>query len=70
MPLNIKDEDAQAIHEALERDLLKRDRESQTLANELDEIAIHSASLPLLDTRSAEEILGHDSDGMPGESAW
>ncbi|WP_373508254.1 type II toxin-antitoxin system VapB family antitoxin [Thiocapsa sp.] len=35
------------------------------LADELDAIARHSASLPLLDSRSAEEILGYDANGLP-----
>lgn len=34
------------------------------LADELDRIAIHCASLPVLDQRSAEEILGYDR-GLP-----
>ena len=35
------------------------------LADELDRIALHCASLPRLDTRSSEEILGYDKNGLP-----
>jgi hypothetical protein len=31
----------------------------------LDEIGQHCASLPLLDSRSNEETLGYDQDGLP-----
>ncbi len=57
---------SQAIHEALERERMDRDRHVKDLAGALDEIAIHCASLPLLDARSPEEILGYDDDGVPG----
>ena len=36
------------------------------LADRLDEIAEHSAALPILDDRSIDEILGYDERGMPG----
>jgi antitoxin VapB len=35
------------------------------LADELEEIAEHCASLPVLDNRSVEEILGYDATGSP-----
>ncbi len=35
------------------------------LADELDEIAIHCAALPVLDGRSDEELLGYDEHGLP-----
>ena len=34
-------------------------------ADELEEIAEHCASLPVLDSRRAEEILGYDEAGLP-----
>ncbi|HYN78918.1 MAG TPA: type II toxin-antitoxin system VapB family antitoxin [Lamprocystis sp. (in: g-proteobacteria)] len=34
-------------------------------ADELDTIARHAARLPLLDARSADEILGYDTNGLP-----
>ncbi len=37
----------------------------RSLADELDEIAIRCAALPVLDPRSAEEILGYDEHGLP-----
>ena len=36
------------------------------LAEELAAIRRRCAALPVLDTRSAEEILGIDHDGLPG----
>jgi antitoxin VapB len=35
------------------------------LADELDRIALRCAALPLLDTRSDDEILGYDERGLP-----
>jgi antitoxin VapB len=35
------------------------------LADELEEIAEHCASLPVLDSRPADEILGYDEHGLP-----
>lgn len=52
-----------ALREQLER--LRRDRVVISLADELDEIALHCARLPVLDPRPAEEILGYDEHGLP-----
>lgn len=46
-----------ALQERLER--IRRERMGRDLADELDEIALHCASLPVLDGRTAEEILGY-----------
>ncbi|MEQ1848866.1 MAG: type II toxin-antitoxin system VapB family antitoxin [Nitrospira sp.] len=46
-------------------DQLKRRRRRKRLADELDEIARHCASLPLRDRRTDDEILGYDENGMP-----
>jgi antitoxin VapB len=57
----------EAVTKAL-RDRLgrvRRDRSRRRLADELDEIARHCASLPLLDDRSPEEIIGYDDQGLP-----
>lgn len=57
----------QAVTQAL-RDRLARIRREQTrrsLADELDEIAVHCSRLPVLDPRPAEEILGYDESGLP-----
>ena len=34
-------------------------------ADRLDAIALHEARWPLLDRRSADEILGYDENGLP-----
>ena len=52
-----------ALRERLER--LLRKRSGRRLARELDEIALHSASMPVLDSRDAEELLGYDKNGQP-----
>ncbi|NJO56317.1 MAG: type II toxin-antitoxin system VapB family antitoxin [Rhodospirillales bacterium] len=52
-----------ALSERLEH--LERAPGSSRLADELDAIARHSASLPLLDPRSADDILGFDANGPP-----
>lgn len=54
---------ARALRDRLER--LQREGRSRTLADELDEIGRHCASLPLLDPRSEDEILGYDESGLP-----
>ncbi len=53
----------QALRERLER--VRRARTRRYLADDLDEIALHCASLPLQDRRSAEEIIGYDEHGLP-----
>ncbi len=53
-----------ALLDRLER--LQREQRQRSLADELDQIAIRCSSLPVLDTRSAEEILGYDENGLPG----
>jgi antitoxin VapB len=58
----------EALRERLERfelERVARDRGRPSLADRLDEIARHSASLPVLDHRSADEILGYDDKGLP-----
>jgi antitoxin VapB len=52
-----------ALRDRLQR--VRRERMKRSLADELEEIAKHCASLPVLDDRSAEEILGYDRDGLP-----
>ena len=53
-----------ALHERLER--IRRQRTGRSLADELDDIALRCASLPALDRRAADEILGYDEGGLPG----
>ena len=52
-----------ALQDRLER--VCRRRSSRSLAAELDEIALHCASLPVLDDRVAEDMLGYDEYGLP-----
>src|SRR5512147_1113877 len=47
-----------ALRDRLAR--VRRERAPRRLADELEEIAEHCASLPVLDQRRAEEILGYD----------
>ena len=51
------------LRDRLER--IRRRRTGRGLADELDEIALHCASLPVLDERAAEDILGYDERGLP-----
>jgi len=52
-----------ALRDRLER--VRRQRSGRRLAEELDDIALHCASLPVLDPREAEQILGYDEQGLP-----
>jgi antitoxin VapB len=52
-----------ALKDRLEQ--VKRRRRKRRLADRLDEIAKHCASLPVLDRRSPEEML-YDEYGLPG----
>jgi antitoxin VapB len=53
-----------AMRERLAREERKR-RNSKSLAAELMAIGKHCASLPVLDSRSSDEILGYDENGLP-----
>ncbi len=53
----------EAIRDRLER--LRRERSGRSLADELDEIGRRCARLPVLDARSADDILGYDENGVP-----
>ena len=52
-----------ALQDRLER--IRRRHAGRSLAGELDEIALHCASLPVLDNRAAEDVLGYDDHGLP-----
>ena len=52
-----------ALRERLVR--LRRGRGKRRLADELNEIALRFASLPVLDPRTPDEILGYDDGGLP-----
>jgi antitoxin VapB len=51
----------QALRERLAR--LLRERTQRRLADDLDEIALHCARLPVIDSRSPDEILGYAANG-------
>jgi antitoxin VapB len=52
-----------ALRDRLAR--LRRERAGMSLADELDEIAVRCARLPMHDDRTPEEILGYDENGLP-----
>jgi antitoxin VapB len=52
-----------ATEERLQR--VRREQAGRRIADELLEIGKRCASLPDLDTRTAEEILGYDENGVP-----
>ena len=56
-----------AIQKALEERLgrLQKQRRSQILAGQLEEILRRVDQLPVLDPRSPNEILGYDEHGLP-----
>jgi antitoxin VapB len=56
-----------AVIKALEDRLarVRREKGKRRLADELEEIARHCAALPVLDPRSADEIIGYDEFGVP-----
>ncbi len=53
----------QSVKERLER--LKTKNSTHFLAQELDAIAQRCASLPVRDSRSPEEIIGYNEQGLP-----
>jgi antitoxin VapB len=59
----ISDAVLSAIREQLKRERAKT--KVPDLARELMEIGRRFSSLPVLDERSADEILGYDKDGLP-----
>ena len=52
-----------ALRERLSR--VSREKRGRPLADELNDIALQCARLPVLDSRSADEILGYDDTGLP-----
>lgn len=53
-----------ALRERLVREERKR-HNNRSLAAELMEIGRHCSSLPVLDPRTSDEILGYDENGLP-----
>jgi antitoxin VapB len=52
-----------ALRERLQH--LENSSQRDSLADQLNDIARRSAELPVLDPRTAEEIIGHDDEGVP-----
>jgi len=57
----------EAIGKSLEERLqrLKRRRDDANLRRDLDAILARFHALPVLDTRSEDEIVGYDENGLP-----
>jgi antitoxin VapB len=53
-----------ALEERLER--LKSNRRSEALTAQIDDILNRVDEMPDLDTRTPDEIIGYDEDGLPG----
>jgi antitoxin VapB len=53
-----------ALRERLAREQ-RRDEAIESLVEEIMDIGPHCASLSLLDSRSADEIIGYDEHGLP-----
>jgi antitoxin VapB len=53
-----------AMRERLEREERKRESKRQLIADVMA-IADHCASLPVFDTRTEDEIMGWDENGLP-----
>jgi antitoxin VapB len=56
-----------SIEKALEEklDQVNRDRSRRNLMSQLDEILQRMDRLPVLDSRTPEEIIGYDEHGLP-----
>lgn len=56
-----------AIQKSLQErlDRLRREKRTRILAGQLQEILQRVDQLPILDSRSADEILGYDEHGLP-----
>jgi antitoxin VapB len=55
-----------ALREAIERREELASRRSVRVYEELAEIAAAVSALPVLDDRSVDEMLGYQTDGIPG----
>ncbi len=54
-----------ALRDAVEKAQSRTQNAEQRLVSSLDEIAEHCSELEILDTRTAEEILGYNERGIP-----
>ena len=62
---SITDAVTKALKDAVARARAGRKGHVERVMAQVDEITAHFASLPILDHRSDEEILGYDEKGMP-----
>lgn len=53
-----------ALRERLQRER-RKDEAIENLVEDVMDIGRHCAALPLLDARSADEIIGYDEHGLP-----
>jgi antitoxin VapB len=53
-----------SLAERLQRERLRRALPKESVAERLKEIARHCAALPDFDTRSPDEIIGYDENGL------
>jgi antitoxin VapB len=60
MALSLKDPET----DRLARERLRRGMPRKRIAERLNEIALHCVALPDYDTRSPDEIIGYDENGM------
>lgn len=60
---------ARAIREALRErlDRVRAGRRGRRLVDELDDIALRCAGLPVMHERTSDEILGYDEHGFPAD---
>ncbi|MEX2489431.1 MAG: type II toxin-antitoxin system VapB family antitoxin [Pseudomonadales bacterium] len=54
-----------ALRDRLNRIRNRQARSRRGLVDELNDIALHCARLPVLDKRTEDEILGYDDEGLP-----
>jgi antitoxin VapB len=57
----------ESLRNSLQAEKARRSGQSRTL-NRVMEIAERVSSYPVLDSRSPEEILGYDENGLPGRA--
>ncbi len=62
---SITDAVTEALRSALEKAQIAEKGKKHHLVEELDEISLYCSSRPVLDNRSADEILGYNDKGVP-----
>ena len=64
--LSLTDAVTQALRESVAHHRRQLTADRERMIADLARIADNSASLPILDPRSPDEILGYDRNGVPG----